>query len=218
MKEKLTIKKEDRKYLWLLLGWVWYFIMYALTEKLIPEENCHVIHCAVDDMIPFCEYFVIAYCFWYLYVAGSLAHFLFTDMKSFVGLQKFIITTQVLAMVVYILWPSVQYMRPESFGHENFCTWILSIIYAFDTPTGILPSLHVGYSMGIVSTWLKKKDAKTWGKVFVTAAGLIICVSVMFVKQHSFLDVIAAIPVGIAGEIVAYGGWWKEKFKNKKQG
>ena len=29
----------------LLLGWVGYFILYFLTENLIPVEKCHVIHC-----------------------------------------------------------------------------------------------------------------------------------------------------------------------------
>lgn len=29
----------------LLGGWIGYFIMYFLTENLIPEESCHVVHC-----------------------------------------------------------------------------------------------------------------------------------------------------------------------------
>ena len=39
----------------LLGGWLVYFALYFLTENLIPLERCHVIHCALDDMIPFCE-------------------------------------------------------------------------------------------------------------------------------------------------------------------
>ena len=29
----------------LLFGWVVYFAFYFLTENLIPEESCHVVHC-----------------------------------------------------------------------------------------------------------------------------------------------------------------------------
>jgi membrane-associated phospholipid phosphatase len=32
-----------------------------------------------------------------------------------------------------------------------------------------------------------------------------ICISVMFVKQHSFIDVMAAIPLGILAYILVYG-------------
>lgn len=201
------MKREENKsykHLLLLLGWVWYLSMYVLTERLIPESSCHVVHSKVDDMIPFNEYFVIAYCFWYILIVGSLGYFLFTDVKSFVGLQKFIIATQVIAMIVYIAWPSVQYLRPETFPRDNFCTWLLGIIYTADTPTGVLPSLHVGYSLGIASTWVKKKDAKKGTKIFVVISVLIICVSVLFVKQHSFWDIVAAIPMCILAEIFAY--------------
>ena len=44
-----------------LLGWVGYFILYFLTENLIPAENCHPVHCRLDDIIPFNELFLIPY-------------------------------------------------------------------------------------------------------------------------------------------------------------
>ena len=44
----------------LLFGWVVYFAFYFLTENLIPEESCHVVHCYLDDVIPFCEAFLIS--------------------------------------------------------------------------------------------------------------------------------------------------------------
>ena len=45
----------------LLLGWVGYFILYFLTENLIPAENCHPVWCKLDDIIPFNEFFVLFY-------------------------------------------------------------------------------------------------------------------------------------------------------------
>ena len=47
----------------LLGGWLVYFLLYFLTENLIPVEKCHLMHCAVDDWIPFNEFFFIPYCF-----------------------------------------------------------------------------------------------------------------------------------------------------------
>ncbi len=197
-------KKNNYKHLWLLLGWVWYLGMYVLTERMIPESRCHIVHSVVDDWIPFNEYFVVFYVFWYLLIVGTLAYFLFTDVKSFVGLQKFIITTQVIAMIVYILWPSVQYLRPEVMPRENVFASLLQYIYSVDTPTGVCPSLHAAYSIGIASAWLKKKDAKKGIKIFVVLAAILICFSVMVVKQHSFVDVVAVLPVCFIAEMVAY--------------
>ena len=58
----------------LLGGWIWYFIMYFLTENLIPAESCHVIHCRIDDWIPFCEWFLIPYVFWYFLIVFTLLY------------------------------------------------------------------------------------------------------------------------------------------------
>ena len=89
------INTPEFKHLWLILGWVWYLIMYVVTDRFIPFEKCHVIHSRVDDIIPFNEYFVIAYASWYLLVVGSLLYFLLYDTQGFVDAQKFIILTQV---------------------------------------------------------------------------------------------------------------------------
>ncbi|MDO4648615.1 MAG: 2-oxo acid dehydrogenase subunit E2 [Eubacteriales bacterium] len=198
------MKKTNYKHAWYLLGWVWYFAMYLITERFIPESRCHVVHSVVDDWIPFNEHFVIIYTFWYLLVAGSLAYFFFKDAKSFIALQKFIITCQVIAMIVYILWPSVQYLRPEVMPRENIFASLLQYIYSVDTPTGVCPSLHVAFSIGIASTWLKKKDARKGLKIFVVIAAILISLSVLFVKQHSFVDVVAAIPLCFVAEMTAF--------------
>ena len=47
------------RHLFLLLGWVVYFILYFLTENLIPAEDCYPVWCPLDDIIPFNELFVI---------------------------------------------------------------------------------------------------------------------------------------------------------------
>ena len=195
------IREPRFSHLLLLVGWIVYFALYFLTENLIPAEACHLVHSRLDDIIPFREEFVIVYCFWYLLVFGSLLYYLLYDRERFVRLQVYIMFTQAAAMIVYILWPSIQDLRPTVFPRENFFTWVLSLIYAFDTPTGVCPSLHVAYSMGIASTWLGDRYASRGWKVFVTAAAVVISLSTMFVKQHSAVDVIAAVGLGLAAEI-----------------
>ena len=198
----------------LLLGWVVYFLFYFLTENFIPVENCHVIHSALDDRIPFNEFFFIPYCFWYLLIVISLGYFALYSVENFKNLQIFIIITQVVAMTVYILYPSVQNLRPTEFARDNFFTWLAGIIYTFDTPTGVCPSLHVAYSLGIGSCWLKEKSASKLWKGFVVFSVILISLSTAVVKQHSVIDIAAALPVGLLAEILVFGKYWKNKLRN----
>ncbi len=189
----------------LLYGWLVYFAMYFLTENLIPEERCHVIHCAVDDMIPFREGFVIVYVAWFLLVVGALAYTFFYDVESFRKLQIFLMITQAAAMICYLVYPSVQHLRPASFARRNLCTWMLGVIYAFDTPTGITPSLHVAYALGIVSVACKDRALSGWVKAALIVFTALVCYAVCSVKQHSFIDVLAAVPVCLLAEALVYG-------------
>ena len=216
---RLSRLNEPRfAHLKLLAGWILYFVLYFLTENLIPAERCHVMHCALDDAIPFCEVFVVPYCLWFLLVAGSLLYFMLYDIDSFRGLSVFIFVTQMVAMAIYILYPSRQDLRPEVFPRENICTWIVSVIYAFDTNTGVCPSLHVAYSVGIASVFLKDKNASVGLRACIVAAAVIISLATAFVKQHSFVDIFAALPLSVLAEIIAYGRrWWLPRLRRQVQ-
>lgn len=204
-----NIRTPEFSHLLLLLGWVGYFALYFLTENLIPVEKCAPIHCRLDDLIPFCDWFVIPYVSWYLLIVVSMGYFLLYRVESFRSMQTYIIITQVIAMAVYILYPNRQDLRPEVFPRENILTWILGLIYSFDTSTGVCPSLHVAYSLGIASTWLREKTAPLWVRLAIALWCGVICISVAFVKQHSVVDIFAAIPVCIFAE-------WFVFFRKKK--
>ena len=211
-----TIREKRYSHLFLLLGWVGYFLLYTLTENLIPPEKCHVIHCALDDLIPFCEWFLIFYVSWYVLIVVSLLYFLRWNVSGFRKLQIFIMITQAVAMLIYILWPSRQDLRPEVFSRQNFLTWVMGIIYAFDTNTGVCPSLHVAYSIGIASVWLREKEVKPLLRGLIALLCVLISISTAFVKQHSVLDILAALPLGLLAEVLVYGRWWKERLGKKK--
>ena len=200
-----------------ILGWLFYFSFYFLTENLIPAGICHPIHCALDDMIPFCEVFAVFYVFWYLLVFGSLIYGLLYDIDSLSRLSKFILVTQVIAMTVYILYPSRQDLRPDIFVRDNFLTRLMAFIYSFDTSTGVFPSLHVAYSMGILSVALKKPEIKKIWKWLLGIVVVLICLATAFVKQHSVLDIVAALPVSLAAELLVFWtDYWKPRLRAKK--
>ena len=205
------IREPQFKHLLFLWGWVGYFALYFLTENLIPYEKCYPVHAVLDDMIPFCEYFVIPYVGWYLLIVGSLIYFALYNPDNFKNMMKFIIVTQVVAMAIYILFPNRQDLRPEVFVRDNIFTNIVRLLYTFDTSTNVCPSLHVAYSIGIASTWLKEKSASKWCKTFITIFCFLVCISVAFVKQHSVVDIFVALPVCLLAEWIAFGrSYWRK--------
>lgn len=210
-----NLRSNEFSHLLYLLGWVGYFSLYFLTENLIPRDTCYAVYSPLDDLIPFCEVFVVPYVLWYLLIVFSLLYFALYNTDSFKKLMTFIIVTQVVAMAVYIIFPNRQDLRPEFFPRDNLFTDILGLIYSFDTSTNVCPSLHVAYSVGIASVFLKEKDASRALKLIITVFCLLVCVSVAFVKQHSVVDIFAAIPLCILAEYITYRKYWKQKFKKE---
>ena len=213
------IREPQFAHVKLWLTWLIYFSLYFLTENLIPVENCHVIHCKLDDVIPFNEYFLIFYTGWYVLVFGSLLYYFLYDVSRFRQLDLYIFITQMVAMACYIFYPSRQDLRPEVFPRENFFTWVMGLIYSFDTNTGVCPSLHVAYSLAIVSVMVKDEHLSRGFKVFVTLFSIMVCLSTAFVKQHSVVDIFAALPVVLLGEILIFGkSYWAPKIRRVHAG
>ena len=216
-----NITSKEYRHLLLLLGWVGYLIMYVVTERFIPVSKCHVVHSTVDDIVPFNEYFAIFYVSWYVFMVLSILYFGFYDIKSFVRAEKMIVGMQIVSVITYIVWPSVQNLRPDHFERTNFCTWMLGFIYSIDTPTGVCPSLHVGYTLAVLAAWLTADNVKNWKKTLLTIWSLMICVSVLFVKQHSFVDVIAALAMYLFLEVLLFGREFKlgsRRFGDRRDG
>ena len=194
-------------------GWLVYFAMYFITEYLNPNNSGTAVSCSLDYKIPFLEIFVIPYVGWYLLIAVSLLYFALYNVENFKRLQIFIIVTQIAALVIYIIFPNFQPLRPDVYPRDNFLTDIVALLQTADTNSNVCPSLHVAYSIGISSIWLKEKDAAWWVKTLVVIFCILVCLSTAFIKQHSVIDGLVAIPVCILAEGISCFGYWKEKFK-----
>ena len=203
---RLSRIKEPRfSHIGLMIAtWGTYFLLYFLTENLIPAERCISVHCRLDDIMVFNEYFVVFYVGWYLLVAGSLAYYFFFDVKRFRELDLYIFVTQMVAMACYILVPTRQDLRPEVFPRENVFSWIMGLIYTLDTNTGVCPSLHVAYSLAILAVYWRDENISNLWKAILLVLVILISLSTAFVKQHSMVDVFAAIPTALIGEWLIY--------------
>ena len=177
-------------HIWVFLYGLIYFPWFTYLEKNVTNDF-HIIH---DDSIPFIEYFVIPYFLWFGYVAAAVAYFFFKNKHDFYRLCGFLAAGMTIFLVVSTIYPNGHTLRPESFAHDNIFTQAVAWLYATDTPTNLFPSIHVYNSLGVHIAVMKSECFREKKKTkFVS---LLLCVSIilstMFLKQHSFFDVITA--------------------------
>lgn len=187
------------KELWKRLKGIMIFGIFYLGAFFFMESRdvpINIIHTAFDDKIPFCEYFIIPYVLWYLYVVGTVMYLGLTD-KTRKEYNRFIVN-MVLGMIIFVIvsfiYPNGQNLRPE-IASDNIFKWAVNFLYTIDTSTNILPSLHVYASVACDMALcrdqrFKKYPSWKWASHILT---ILITLSTMFLKQHSVIDVIAAL-------------------------
>ena len=185
---------ERNKHALLLLYFMIYLPWFGHLERTVTT-HFHVIHVALDDYIPFCEYFIIPYFLWFGYVAWGLGYFYFKNKDEYFRLCTMLFTGMTIFLVISTIYPNGHTLRPESFAHDNIFTQAVAWLYATDTPTNLFPSIHVYNSLGVHIAIINSECFKNKKGVrrlsFVLMASIIL--ATMFLKQHSVSDVCCAL-------------------------
>lgn len=192
---KLDIRIDKYRILFLIYG-IFYTVCFSILEKIQKGPGLHIIHTRLDEKIPFCEFFIIPYLSWFLYVGIILFYTTYTwqGSDSFRKAVIGMVTGTVIFLAVSFLYPNMQDLRPEIFERDNFFVSAVRWLYQIDTPTNVLPSLHVYVSMmmhSIVIHDTNLKKSRVICSVSMVWASLII-MSTMLLKQHSVVDVVMA--------------------------
>lgn len=166
------------------------------------QRNYYPVYCGLDDIIPFCEWALIPYLFWFVFLIGTLVYTFFVDVPAFRRMMYFVIVTYTITVLIYLFFPTCQNLRPEAFVRNNLLTRFIELFYSFDTNTNVCPSLHViGSVAAMFGLWDCKALQSVGWKIAATSIAVCISLSTVFMKQHSIMDVLAALPV-------CFFGWW----------
>lgn len=197
---------EFRHLVWLLY-WPAYLLAFVLIERLCPAADYHTVHCALDDLIPFCEWFIFPYMAWHVSLLWMTLYSLAYDVGAFRRFMQYLILTTGATVIIYLIWPTQQLMRPDlsTLGRDNLLTRAAGLIYTVDTNTNVCPSLHCIGAFAVMFAALDIPRFRTRGwTVFFTIFALLICASTVFMKQHSALDFFFAIPLIVIGWLIVY--------------
>ena len=199
---------KDRPHIWAVLYLLVYLALFILIEH-ITFEHYYVCYLPLDDSIPFCEWFVIPYVLWYPYLTAVGFYLLIQkDGEEFLRFVPFVLGSMTLCLLICLIFPNCQNLRLESFPRDNLLTKLIGALYSADTNTNVLPSMHVLASMASHAMVLKSRHPlfrKRWIRVLSLVLAVLISISTVFVKQHSVLDLIAAVVLFVPLYFFFYG-------------
>lgn len=193
--KNLALKKISKRLQFILSGGMLYILIFNFVEK--RDVPITILHTNFDDMIPFCEYFIIPYFMWFLFVAATVIYFgVFSDndekYHELIGSLAFGMGC---FLLISLFFPNGQDLRPQLGAGENIFQKMCIMLYSTDTSTNVLPSLHC-YN-AVVCGYALLSDKKTRSilplAIFTAVLTVSIILSTMFLKQHTVIDVIAAL-------------------------
>jgi len=163
-----------------------------------------VVECPLDSKIPLIEGFILPYVIWYVSVPAYVCFALYLchkDKKYNEDYYRYIIFVLggvFVTLVCFWAIPTTINFRPKTVEGNTIFTWMLNIIYSADKPINVFPSGHCYAAMSCAIGMMKHKFFK--GKkyrlcfdAFHVILAVLICLSTVFIKQHSILDFFASL-------------------------
>lgn len=200
---------KENKYCFVLLYFVFYLIAFRVLEKwVIPK---YMVHCFLDQWIPFCEVFILPYFSWFILLAGTLAYYMFMSKEDFLKLCFIMFNGMTFCIVIYALLPNGLELRTELPRDNLFCKGV-EWLYRIDTATNVCPSIHVSSTIAIYEVSKRSKLFKN--KRIIRGLwiwSVLICLSTVFLKQHSVIDVVLGYLLSIVLTQCIYHTQWAER-------
>lgn len=187
---------QGNRHCYLMLYWIFYLAAFFLLE--MREGEYYLIECSLDKKIPFAEEFVIPYVSWFGLLAGALFWSMFCCKKDFLRLAFVMFTGNTICLGIYLIAPNGINLRPETVP-DNLWGWLVGLLYQADTPTNVCPSIHVSSSVAVALAGWKSEllNGRKTFRILLYIWVALICLSTMFIKQHSIVDVFWGILLSI---------------------
>ncbi len=184
-----------------LLPMAIYMVIYMPTffwvESLNPAGGFHIIHTAIDDMIPVVEVFIIPYALWLPYLVAGMIAIAIHSRPISRKTSYMLMAGMTLFIIISLAYPNALELRAAIPDRQNIFMDLINYLHQIDTPTDVLPSLHVYDAIvvaaGIHLTFKDKKALLIASDVLT----ILIVLSTVFIKQHSIIDVISAFIIFI---------------------
>jgi membrane-associated phospholipid phosphatase len=193
---------------WLMIAYLPIHLAWYLLMEAVVMPHYTVIYSPLDDLIPFCEWFIFPYLSWFLYMVVTGFYFLFNDSEA---CERYLLSLFIgffISMAIITIWPTQQDLRVAVDPDKNIASRLVSFIYSFDTNTNVFPSMHsVGAFCVAVNIIAARSLRKKIGvQIFSALLCLAILTGTVVLKQHSVLDLIFGLALETLVLIVVFRG------------
>lgn len=174
-------------------------LIYFLS-KLI-ERPPYDITTNIDNKIPFIAWFIIFYCIWYLFLLVAPLIIYKYDRKILKRYAITYIVCSIVCCIIYIMWPTT-FNRPE-LSNNGIFNYVVKWIYSNDIPAvNCFPSFHALLCFLWIITISLNKNINKIVRLFISFFCIGIILSTMFVKQHSYIDLIGAFIIVVINYLI----------------
>mgnify|MGYP002515709682 CR=1 FL=1 len=183
-----------------------YLAAFRFLETQISMRSI-VVHCRLDDVIPFCKYAIVPYFAWFAWIPFTLFFLLWkAPREDFWRLCLPLFSGMTIALACYVIVPTSLSLRPYWVPGTDLFAQAVRFLYRTDTPTNVCPSIHVFNS---VTLWLAYRRCRIFDSPrlrWMRPAATVLCVSIvcstMLLKQHSCIDVVLGALLALALDAV----------------
>lgn len=177
---------------------VWFVIYMGLFGflEIVPPKDVHLIHCALDDRIPNMAVFIYPYVSWFPYiVVCAVLAIKNLDDRQFKKAVLVLTTGMNIFLFISYVWPTgLDFRESIVYDLHTLSGNLLKFVQTVDTPKSVFPSMHVYVTLVLQYTLeMQKKLVPAWEIWVGRVLAVLIVLSTMFTKQHSAVDVTAAI-------------------------
>ena len=109
-----------------------------------------------------------------------------------------------LFVIVSVIYPNGLDIRPKHLGHSNIALLLVDLLYKIDTPTNVLPSIHIFNSIGMCMAFYESKHATSKMKKGTAFLTIGIIISTFLIKQHGIIDALSAVVLSIILYVIVY--------------
>ena len=187
------------------------YTVFYLTAFHWLEVNITVpaiwVHCQLDDVIPFCKYAIVPYFAWFAWIPFTLFYLLLRgDRSDFWRVCLCLFTGMTIALSCYVLLPTGLALRPYRVYGSDIFARLVRMLYAVDSSKNVCPSIHCQSSacMAMAFSHSKLAEGKPLRKALAWVWAALICLSTVFTKQHSVIDVACGLAVAFVWLPVVY--------------
>lgn len=185
---------------------LFYLSFFSALEKTVVP--LFTVHCALDDLIPFCKYAIIPYYLWFAWIVGTLFWLVwFAPKAEFWRLCLPLFAGMTIALTVCLVLPNGLELRPAAVPGEDIFARLVRGLYLADTPTNVCPSIHVFNSVTLDLAYQRSSMLSGGKGRLVKAAAHVLDISIllstMLLKQHSVVDVLCGAALAFALDFAA---------------